>query len=71
MGIQIRQAKSTEMEKNIRTVQQMTKGMGFDENMGKVNWSFVRMISNFGYQFVSCSCTKSKGTEQSVLCSGA
>lgn len=35
MGIQIRQAKSAEMEKNIRTVQQMTKGMGFDENMGK------------------------------------
>lgn len=52
MGIQIRQAKSAEMEKNIRTVQQMTRGMGFDENMGKVNWTFVRVISNFGYQFM-------------------
>ena len=35
MGIQIREAKSEEMQKNIRTVKQMTKGMGFDENMGK------------------------------------
>lgn len=52
MGIQIREAKSEEMQKNIRTVKQMTKGMGFDENMGKVNWSFVRVISNFGYQFM-------------------
>ena len=52
MGIQIREAISEEMKKNIRTVQHMTKGMGFDENMGKVNWSFVRMISNFGYQFM-------------------
>lgn len=33
-------------------MRQMTKGMGFDENMGKVNWSFVRVISNFGYQFM-------------------
>lgn len=52
MGIQTREAKSEEMRKNIRTVQHMTKGMGFDENMGKVNWSFVRVISNFGYQFM-------------------
>ncbi len=52
MGIQIREATSEEMQKNIRTVKQMTKGMGFDENMGKVNWSFVRVISNFGYQFM-------------------
>ena len=52
MGIQIRKAKSEEMQKNIRIVKQMTKGMGFDENMGKVNWSFVRVISNFGYQFM-------------------
>lgn len=52
MSIQIREAKSEEMKNNIRTVQQMTKGMGFDENMGKVNWSFVRIISNFGYQFM-------------------
>lgn len=37
---------------NIRTVKKMTRGMGFDENMGKVNWSFVRGISNFGYQFM-------------------
>lgn len=52
MGIQIREAKSEEMKKNIRTVKKMTRGMGFDENMGKVNWSFVRGISNFGYQFM-------------------
>lgn len=52
MGIKIREAKSEEMRKNIHTVKQMTKGMGFDENMGKVNWSFVRTISNFGYQFM-------------------
>ena len=52
MGIQIREAKSEEMQKNIRTVKQMTKGMGFDENMGKVNWSFIRVISKFGYQFM-------------------
>lgn len=52
MGIQVREAQSEEMRKNIHTVQQMTKGMGFDENMGKVNWSFVRIISNFGYQFM-------------------
>lgn len=49
---QIREAKSAEMKNNIRAVQKMTKGMGFDENMGKVNWSFVRVISNFGYQFM-------------------
>lgn len=52
MGIQVREAKSVKMKRNIRTVQQMTKGMGFDENMGNVNWSFVRVISNFGYQFM-------------------
>lgn len=52
MGIQIREVKSDEMKKNIRTVCRMTKGMGFDENMGRVNWSFVRALSNFGYQFM-------------------
>ena len=52
MGVQIREAKSKEMRKNISIVKQMTKRMGFDENMEKVNWSFVRVISNFGYQFM-------------------
>lgn len=52
MSIQIIEAKSEEIKKNIRTVKNMTKGMAFDENMGKVNWSFVRAISNFGYQFM-------------------
>lgn len=52
MSIEIREATSKEMQKNIRTVSKMTKGMGFDENMGKVNWSMVRRISNFGYQFM-------------------
>lgn len=40
------------MQKNIRIVRWMTGGMGFDEHMGSVNWSFVRWISNFGYQFM-------------------
>lgn len=44
MAIHIRESQSEAMKKNIHTVQQMTKGMGFDENMGKVNWSFVRAI---------------------------
>lgn len=52
MGVQIKEAKSEEMKKNIRIVKQMTKGMGFDEKMAKVNWSFVRVISNFGYRFM-------------------
>lgn len=26
--------------------------MRFDEKMGKVNWRLVRIISNFGYQFM-------------------
>lgn len=52
MGIQIREATSEEMRKNILTVKKMTKGMGFDENVGNVNWPFVRIISNFGYQFM-------------------
>lgn len=52
MGIKVREVKSEEMKKNIRTVRKMTGGMGFDENMGNVNWSFVRIISNFGYQFM-------------------
>lgn len=47
-----RQATSQEMEKNIRVVKKMTGSMGFDENMGKVNWKFVRAMSNFGYKFM-------------------
>ena len=66
MGIQIREATSDEMKKNIRTVRQMTKGMGFDENMGKVNWSFVRAISNFGYRFMP----KEKGVTYQKLTLG-
>lgn len=52
MAIHIREAKSKEIQKNIWTVRQMTKGMKFDENMEKVNWSFVRAIANFGYKFM-------------------
>lgn len=63
MGIQVREAKSDEMKKNIWIVRQMTKGMGFDENMGRVNWSFVRAISNFGYQFMP----KEKGVKYTKI----
>lgn len=52
MGIQIREAKSEEMKRNVSTVRRMTKGMGFDENMAKVNWPFLRAISNFGYRLM-------------------
>lgn len=52
MPIEIREAHSKEMKKNMRTVKMMTGGMGFDEKMAKVNWSAVRRISNFGYLFM-------------------
>lgn len=52
MSIEIRKAESKEIQKNIQTVRKMTKGMSFDENMGKVNWHLVRIISNFGYKFM-------------------
>ena len=52
MGIEIREATSKEMQKNIRIVKRMTKGMSFDENMGKVKWASVRRISEFGYKFM-------------------
>ena len=29
-----------------------TQRMGFDENMSKVNWAAVRLISDFGYKFM-------------------
>ena len=38
MSIEIREANSLEMKKNIRTVKKMTTGMGFDENMAKEAW---------------------------------
>ena len=52
MGIRVREAKSDEIKKNINTVKKMTKGMGFDENMGNVNWKMIRNISSFGYRFM-------------------
>ena len=52
MGIEIREATSEEIKKNIRTVKKMTGGMGFDENMGSVNWKMVRRITAFGYRFM-------------------
>lgn len=52
MSIEIRNATSAEMKKNINIVKKMSGGMGFDENMGKVKWSSVRRISNFGYMFM-------------------
>ena len=52
LSISIREAKSNEIKKNISTVRKMTKGMGFDENMGNVNWKMVRIISSIGYRFM-------------------
>lgn len=66
MSIEHRIVTSDEMKKNIRTVKKMTNGMGFDENMGKVNWSMVRRISNFGYQFMP----REKGVKFSQIKSG-
>lgn len=50
--IYYRKATSPEMKRNIKIVKGMTKGMGFDENMGKVNWRAIRVICNFGYNFM-------------------
>ena len=52
MPIEQRRAESPEMQKNIRVVRKMTGGMGFDENMGKVNWKAIRLISGIGYKFM-------------------
>ena len=52
MSFETREANSEEMKKNIKIVKSMTGKMGFDENMGKVNWKLVRIISNFGYSFM-------------------
>ncbi|MBR1797793.1 MAG: alpha/beta hydrolase [Clostridiales bacterium] len=59
----IREATSEEMKKNIRTVRKMTGGMGFDENMGSVNWKMVRRISSIGYRFMP----KEKGVKFSKV----
>lgn len=52
MSFETREANSEEMKKNIKIVKSMTGKMGFDENMEKVNWKLVRIISNFGYSFM-------------------
>lgn len=52
MSFETREANSEEIKKNIKIVKSMTGKMGFDENMGKVNWKLVRIISNFGYSFM-------------------
>ena len=52
MSVDIREATSKEIQKNIQVVKRMTKGMSFDENMGNVNWRRVRLISTFGYKFM-------------------
>lgn len=52
MPIETVRAESAEIKKNIQVVRKMTGGMGFDENMGKVNWRAVRLISGFGYKFM-------------------
>lgn len=52
MSIEVRKAESQEIKKNIEIVKKMTRGMSFDENMEKVNWRSVRVISDFGYRFM-------------------
>lgn len=52
MGIEYREATSNEMRKNVRTVKRMTNGMCFDENMNKVHWKLIRIISSIGYRFM-------------------
>ena len=52
MPIYSRKSYSEEFKKNIRIVKMMTRGMAFDENMSKVNWKAVRLISNIGYTFM-------------------
>ncbi len=52
MSIEIRKAESREIKNNIIIVRKMTGGMSFDENMEKVNWRSVRIISDFGYRFM-------------------
>lgn len=50
--IEKREAKSREIRKSIRTVRLMTRGMGFDENIGRVNRKAVRFVSDIGYSLM-------------------
>lgn len=52
MSIEIREAVSPEIKKHIKIVKRMTKNMGFNENMTKVNWKAVRFLSNIGFMFM-------------------
>lgn len=52
MAIEHRKATSEEMKGALQAVQKMAGRMGFDENMEKVNWKLVRLLSNLGYTFM-------------------
>lgn len=52
MSVEVRVAKSIEMEKNAATVGRMTGGMGFTGDMTKINWKAVRRICNIGYSLM-------------------
>lgn len=52
MEIEYRTAQSPELAKSRETVRKMTGRMGFDENIGRVNWRLVRLISGIGYRFM-------------------
>ena len=52
MSIEYRTSEFNQMKKNIKIVKKITGKMGFDENMHKVNWKFVRFFSNIGYKFM-------------------
>lgn len=52
MAIERRIATSAEMRSALQSIEKMSGKMGFDENMDKVNWKMVRLLSNLGYSFM-------------------
>lgn len=52
MSVEIREATSTQMEKNKRIVGRMTGGIMFGAGIENVNWKIVRVLCNFGYSFM-------------------
>lgn len=52
MAIEIRTAKSAEMEKNAATVGRMTGGVKFSEESKTANWKLLRMICDAGYSLM-------------------
>lgn len=52
MSVEIREATSTQMEKNKKVVGRMTGGVMFGAGIENVNWKFVRVLCNFSYSFM-------------------